>query len=134
MTDFKKRLSSWRQEAGFAQPTQDHPWTTGMVEAHHRQQLLRSALLCLESLQQYDAFSAEILAYVNKGNRTEEQQQRVTDFAAAILQAYEVTSGRALQLAINNVLEDLPREVIQTVYKELPAPPQQSLLRRLFGA
>jgi hypothetical protein len=133
MTDFKSRLSSWRQEVdpGAQPPVQ--PRTTGLVEAHHRQQLLRSALLCMQSLQQYDVFTAEILAYVAKGNRTEEQQQRVTDFAAAVLQAYELTSGRALQLAINNVLADLPREVVRTVYKELPAPPQPSLLQRLFG-
>jgi hypothetical protein len=74
------------------------------------------------------------LSYVAKGkeNRSPELQQRLTDYAAAILQAYEVTSGRALQAAINNILENLPREVIHTIYKELPAQ-QQSLVRRLLG-
>jgi hypothetical protein len=58
--------------------------------------------------------------------------RRSCDFAAAILQAYEVTSGRALQQAVTNIFGRLARETIRTVYKELPSS-QQSLLRRLLG-
>jgi hypothetical protein len=88
----------------------------------------------MESLAAYEAFAAAVLDYVATGkeNRGTELQQKVTDYGAAILQAYEVTSGRALQAAINNVLEGLPREVIRTIYQELPTP-QQTLLRRLLG-
>jgi hypothetical protein len=91
----------------------------------------RSERLLLENLAAYEAFASAVLDYVAKGkeNRGTELQQRLTDYAAAILQAYEVTSGRALQAVINNILENLPREVIHAIYKELPAP-QQSLLRR----
>jgi hypothetical protein len=56
-----------------------------LAEAHHKQQLARSRHLCLENLAAYDAFSAAILAYVANGNRGKEHQQKVTDFAAAIL-------------------------------------------------
>jgi hypothetical protein len=134
MTDIYHRLSSWRSFVATSTPAQEFPATAGLAEAHHRQQVQRSQRLLLENLAAYEAFAEAVLRYVANGkdNRSPELQQRLTDYAAAILQAYEVTSGRALQAAINNVLEGLPREVIRTIYQELPTP-QQTLLRRLLG-
>jgi hypothetical protein len=94
----RQRLSSWRQVAATSTPAQELPGTAGLAEAHHGQQLARAQRLCLESLAAYDAFAAQVLEYVTQGkeNRSPELQQKVTDYGAAILQAYEVTSGRAL--------------------------------------
>jgi hypothetical protein len=134
MTDLQQRLSSWRSFVNKGTPGEELPAAAGLAEAHHWQQVQRSQRLLLENLAAYEAFAAAVLRYVANGkdNRSPELQQRLTDYAAATLQAYEVTSGRALQAAINNILENLPREVIHTIYKELPAQ-QQSLVRRLLG-
>jgi hypothetical protein len=134
MTDIYHRLSSWRSVAANGTPPQELTGTTGLAEAHHRQQVQRSQRLLLENLAAYEAFAAAVLRYVanDKEHRNPELQQKVTDYGSAILQAYEVTSGRSLQATINCILEGLPREVVRTVYQELPAS-QQSVLRRLLG-
>jgi hypothetical protein len=121
-SDLPARLSSWRQVAGITEPPPESPGTGWLVEAHHRQQLQHAFRLCMESLAAYKAFASAVLDYVANGKdtRSPELQQRVTDYGAGVLQAYEVTSARASQAAISNILDGLPREVIRTVYRDLP--------------
>jgi hypothetical protein len=134
-----ERLSSWRRFASDATQPVPVSRVTDRVAAHHREQLRRSRILELENLQAHDQFCKAIEAYVLAGasERSEEHQQRVTDYAGYILRLHENTSARALERALFNVLQDLPHEVeVIRVVREAPPsqlPPQSRLRRFLIG-
>jgi hypothetical protein len=137
MADIEKRLASWRRFAGTVEHPEAASRATDWVTAHHRQQLERSAPLVLENLKAHDLFCQQIEAYVTQhaNTRSEEHQQRVTDYAGFALRMYENATSRALEKALINILTDLPIvkevEVVRTVQ---PAPPpQRSLIDRLLN-
>jgi hypothetical protein len=127
MPDFHDRLSSWRREVDVISPTAS---ATGMVSEDLRRKQLRLSSLILAHQQRHDEFVTDIMAYVTSRKREPEHQQRVTDYAAFLLRAYEGNSTYALKQAIAYVLQDLPREVIRVQEKPVPQP---SLLKRLIG-
>jgi hypothetical protein len=138
MTEIEQRLASWREVAGLGTPSVAAGRTTDWVAEHHRQQLERSALLTLENLKAHDQFCKDIEAYVIAGSseRSEEHQQRVTDYAGYLLRMYENTGASALERALFKVLQD-KFEAVQVIRTVRPAPtselpPQRSWLHRFL--
>jgi hypothetical protein len=136
MTDSDTSLALWREVTGEVTSSVPAAQVSDRVLDHHRQQLERSGRVALENLQAHDQFCKEIETYVLSGasERSAQHQQRVTDFAAYLLQEYENVSVRAFTKANLNILANLPREVEVTrvVHVAAPPPPKRSWLSRFF--
>jgi hypothetical protein len=130
--DLQERLSSWRRmsEVVEAAPKWRAESSPNVDEVRHRQR--RIAVMCLNTVKLLDGFVADLKAYVGNGERDSHSQQRVEDEAAFALGVFEQTSAKALELGIIHELDNLPREVIQTVYVEPPHPPK-SWFQRVLG-
>jgi hypothetical protein len=133
--DIDKRLSSWREAAGIVKRPAATDHSTDYPASHHRQQLAKSARLCMENLQAHEQFCLDLRAFVRRAGRDEETQQRVTDYAGYLLRLYENAGSSALERELVRLLQELahePREavVVQTVHH--PLPPRQSWFSRLW--
>jgi hypothetical protein len=130
--DLHKRLSSWRNMPDVVEhtPKFTSESSVNIEEARVRQR--RFAAMCLNTVKAHDGFVAELTDYLGKGGRSPSHQQRVEDEAAFALGVYEQVSALALEKSIQRELENLPKEVIQTVYVTPPAPPR-SWLQRMLG-
>jgi hypothetical protein len=132
--ELHERLSSWRRIVG--KPGQ-LPASIGEVsinEAEVRMRQRRIANMCLNTVRLHDAFVADLRDHIENGNgdRDVHHQQRVEDEAAFALGVLEQTSALALQKGIENELNNLPKEVIQTVTVPAPPPPR-SWFQRVLG-
>ena len=103
MSELSQSLASWRRFTEAAEPPE--PVSRGIDRAadFHRQHLERSGRLILENLAAHDEFCKAIEAYVTEhaGDRSEEHQQRVADFAAYLLRVYENTNSQSLGHAVS---------------------------------
>jgi hypothetical protein len=135
MKSVEERLSTWRRFAGDAMPPEPVSRGIDRVASLHRAQLERTGRLALENLKAHDQFCAAIEAYVKEraGERSEEHQQRVADYAAYLLRVYENASSQALGPALGHIRDGLPREVVEVI-REIPVvpPPQKSWLSRFL--
>jgi hypothetical protein len=130
--ELQKRLSSWRDVAGVVEHSSDSMGESGFNEVQVRARQRRIATMCLNTVKAHDAFVAELKAYIGKGDRDPSHQQRVEDEAAFALGVFEQVSALSLEKGIQHELQNLPKEVIQTVYVQPPAPPR-SWLQRMLG-
>jgi hypothetical protein len=132
--ELHERLSSWRKVAGVAGQLPASIGEVSINEAEVRMRQRRIANMCLNTVQAHDAFVAELKAFLEKGRRDRDpnQQQRVEDEAAFALGVFEQTSARALEKGIIQELDNLPKEVIETVYVQ-PPPPPKSWFQRVLG-
>jgi hypothetical protein len=138
MTNLSERFGAWREVTSLSKPPEPVSRVTDRVADHHRQQLERAGRLTLANLRAHDHFCRDIEAYVIAGSseRSEEHQQRVTDYAGYLLRLYENTGSRALEQVHFKVLQDKFEEVqvIRSV-REAPRrelPPQRSRLHRFL--
>jgi hypothetical protein len=132
--ELTERLASWRRmpEVIEAAPKWGAESSPNVEEVRHRQR--RIAAMCMNLVKLHDCFVADLQAYVQngKGDRDSHAQQRVEDEASFALGVFEQTSAKALELGIIHELDNLPREVVQTVYVEPPHPPK-SFFQRVLG-
>jgi hypothetical protein len=130
--ELSERLSSWRRIAGVAGhlPASMEDISINEAEVHIRQR--RFANMCLNTVRVHDAFVADLKAYIGQGNRDVHHQQRVEDEAAFSLGVYEQVIALVLQKGIESELNNLPKEVIQTVTVPAPPPPR-SWFQRVLG-
>ena len=118
-----QRLSSWRNVDHPVERVSERLGVSRSAEEHARQQMRRIGILCLLAVKEHDSRYADLEAYVvGQGHRSHQHQQRVNDHAAFALRVYEQGSALALETAVRNVLQDLPREVVRTerVYVQSP--------------
>jgi hypothetical protein len=132
LQQMQRRLSSWRHEAGTVEHSPELLGEPSINEAQVRLRQRRIATMCLNTVRAHDAFLAELKAYVEKGGRDPIHQQRVEDEAAFALGVFEQTSARVLEKGIINESDNLPKEVIETVYVQ-PPPPPKSWFQRVLG-
>jgi hypothetical protein len=130
--DLQRRLSSWRHEAGVVEHSPESLGEPSINEAQVRIRQRRIANMCLNTVRAHDAFVAELKAYIEKGGRDPIHQQRVEDEAAFALGVFEQTSARVLEKGIIQESDNLPKEVIETVYVQPPLPPK-SWFQRVLG-
>jgi hypothetical protein len=128
----QRRLSSWRHEAGVVEHSPESLGEPSINEAQVRIRQRRIATMCLNTVKAHDAFVADLKAFIGKGDRDPDHQQRVEDEAAFALGVFEQTSAVALEIGIQRELDNLPKEVVQTVYVTPPAPPK-SWFQRVLG-
>jgi hypothetical protein len=130
--DLQDRLSSWRRMPGVITraPSLSGESSVNSEEVRTRQR--RIAAMCLNTVQAHDVFVGNLKAYIEQGGRDPSHQQRVEDEAAFALGVFEQTSALSLEKGIQHELQNLPKEVIQTVYVQPPAPPR-SWLQRMLG-
>jgi hypothetical protein len=131
-SDLQERLSSWRRMPGVVAQSalQSGETSVNIEEVRIRQR--RIAIMCLNTVKAHDGFVAELKAYIGQGDRDASHQQRVEDEAAFALGVFEQTSALSLEAGIKRELENLPKEVIQTVYVQPPTPPK-SWFQRVLG-
>jgi hypothetical protein len=130
--DLQQRLSSWRNLPDVVEHAPKLSGETSVNIEEVRTHQRRIATMCLNTVKAHDGFVAELKAYIGKGDRDASHQQRVEDEAAFALGVFEQTSALCLETSIRRELENLPKEVIQTVYVQPPAPPK-SWLQRVLG-
>jgi hypothetical protein len=128
----QERLSSWRHVAGASKPSPQYQGEPSLTENEVKARQRRIGNMCLETVKQHDWFYAKLKDYVETGERDPAHQQRVEDEAAFALAAFEQSSARSLEQGIRHELDGLPKEVIQTVTIETPAP-RKSWFKRLLG-
>jgi hypothetical protein len=130
--DLQERLSSWQRMPDVLgrSPTLGGESSVNIEEVKTRQR--RIGAMCLNTVQAHDVFVGNLKAYIEQGNRDPSHQQRVEDEAAFALGVFEQTSALSLEAGIKRELENLPKEVIQTVYVQPPSPPR-SWLQRVLG-
>jgi hypothetical protein len=130
--DLEERLSSWRRMPDVIEraPALSGESSVNSEEVRIRQR--RIATMCLNTVKAHDAFLIDLKAYIEKGARDPSHQQRVEDEAAFALGVYEQVSALSLEKGIQHELQNLPKEVIQTIYVQPPAPPR-SWLQRMLG-
>jgi hypothetical protein len=129
----QERLSSWRRMPDVVQKRPDSLPDTGVNETELRVRQRRIGNMALTSLQLHAAFYAQLEAFVQQPGRSSHHQQRVEDWAAFTLGVYEQSNALLLQRGIEQELDGLPKEVIQTVSIQ-PPPPPKSWFRRLLGS
>jgi hypothetical protein len=124
--DLQKRLLSWRHMPGVVEHCPDSGGETGVNKREVRQRQRRTGNMCLTTVKAHEAFYANLEAFVRQEGRSPQYQQRVEDMAAFALGVFEQSSALFLEKGIQQELDNLPREVIQTVYVEPPPPPPKS--------
>ena len=131
--ELQERLSSWRRVAGKAGQLPASIGEVSINEAEIRVRQRRIANMCLNTVKAHDAFLADLRYHIGNGNgdRDVHHQQRIEDEAAFALGVFEQTSALALQKGIENELNNLPKEIIQTVTVPAPPPPRSWLQRAL---
>jgi hypothetical protein len=130
--DLHERLSSWRRMPEVIAPPSSLSGESSVNTEEVRIRQRRIAAMCLNTVQIHDVFVGKLKAYIEHGNRDPSYQQRVEDEAAFALGVFEQTSALSLEKGIQHELQNLPKEVIQTVYVQPPAPPR-SWLQRMLG-
>jgi hypothetical protein len=133
-TDLEERLSSWRRVSGVVEQRHDSGGETGVNEREVRARQRRTGNMCLTTVKTHEAFYADLEAFVRQEGRSPQHQQRVEDMAAFALGVFEQSSALLLEKGIQQEHDNLPREVIQTVYVEPPSPPPKSWFQRLLGS
>jgi hypothetical protein len=132
--ELSERLSSWRRVAGVAGhlPASMADMSINEAEVHIRQR--RVANMCLNTVKVHDAFVADLKAQVENQHQQRDlhHQSRVEDEAAFALGAFEQVIALVLQKGIESELNNLPKEVIQTVTVPAPPPPR-SWFQRVLG-
>jgi hypothetical protein len=132
LQQLQRRLSSWRYEAGTVEHSPELLGEPSINEVEVRMRQRRIANMCLNTVRAHDVFVAELKAYVEQGGRDPNHQQRVEDEAAFALGVFEQTSARVLEKGIIQESDNLPKEVIETVYVQ-PPPPPKSWFQRVLG-
>jgi hypothetical protein len=131
--DLEQRLSSWRNLPGVIAQTPSFSGESSVNIEEVKTKQRRIAAMCLNTVQAHDVFVGNLKTYIEHGGRDQSHQQRVEDEAAFALGVFEQTSALALEAGIKRELENnLPKEVIQTVYVQPPQPPR-SWLQRVLG-
>jgi hypothetical protein len=127
--NLKRRLSSWRRNAGVVESSPD----TGEVRAHMRSQHSLLRTLLLDTVEEIDTTLYDLEAYLDHGDRSIIHEQRLDERTASALHTYERAVARVLDRGIDATLRDLPREreVIRTVYVQ--PPPAKPWWKRIFG-
>jgi hypothetical protein len=131
--ELQERLSSWRDVSGVVEHAQLSSGESGINEVEVRKRQRRGARMCINTVKEHDAFIADLKPIVEQGGRDTHHQQRVEDMAAFALGVYEQFSAATLHEGLKNELENLPREVIQTITVPAPQPPK-SWFQRLLGS
>jgi hypothetical protein len=131
--DLKERLSSWRHGAGVVKHSPEQVGESGVNVAEVRARQRRAASMCLDTVTAHDAFYAALKAHVEKQGRDPHHQQRVEDEAAFALGVFEQFSAHNLHNGLTNELENLPKEVIETITIPAPQPPKSWFQRFLGG-
>jgi hypothetical protein len=130
--DLQERLSSWRRLPGVVERSADALKEVSINEAHVRQRQRRAASMCVTLVKEHDQFITRLRTFVeNGGERDSNRQQRIGDMAAFVLGVFEQFSAENLHQGLRNELENLPKEVIQTVTVPAPQPPRPWLQRVL---
>jgi hypothetical protein len=129
--ELNERLSSWCRGAGVAGQLPASLGEVSINEAEVRMRQRRIANMCLNTVQMHDAFVANLKAYIGHGDRDSHHQQRVEDEAAFGLGVFEQVIALVLQKGIESELNNLPKEVIQTVTVPAPPPPKPWFQRML---
>jgi hypothetical protein len=130
--DLHERLSSWRRMPDVVEHAPQLTGETSVTIEEVRTRQRRIATMCLNTVTTHDVFVAELKAYIEKGARDPSHQQRVEYEAAFALGVFEQVSALSLEKGIQHELQNLPKEVIQTIYVQPPAPPR-SWLQRMLG-
>ena len=131
--DLQERLSSWRRMPEVIENRPNSGRELGINEREVQIRQRRTGNMCLHVVKTHDAFYADLEAFVRQEGRSAQHQQRVEDMAAFALGVFEQSSALFLEKGIQQELDNLPREVIQTVYVEPPPPPPKSWFQRLLG-
>jgi hypothetical protein len=129
--DLHEQLSSWRRMPDVIErsPALSGESSLNIEEVRIRQR--RIATMCLHTVKVHDGFVTDLKAHIGKGDRDPMHHQQVEDEAAFALGVFEQTSALSLEKGIEHELQNLPKEVIQTVYVQTPAPPRPWLQRML---
>jgi hypothetical protein len=131
--DLQQRLSSWRRLPGVVERSPESVGELSINEAHVRQRERRAAGMCVTVVKEEDAFISALRAVVeNDDARNPSQQQRIEDMAAFVLGVFEQFSAENLHQGLRQELDNLPKEIIQTVTVPAPPPPR-SWLQRVLG-
>jgi hypothetical protein len=130
--ELKERLSSWRRMPDVVKNRRDLGGEPGANETVIRLRQRNLGYMCMTSMQQHDGFYAQLEAFVQQEGRSPQHQQRVEDWAAFTLGVYEQSNALLLERGVQHELEDLPKEIIQTVYVS-PPPPPRSWIQRALG-
>jgi hypothetical protein len=131
-SELQERLSSWRTMPSVAARSALKSGETSVNIEDVRTRQHRIGVMCLNTVRAHDRFLAELKAYIGQGDRDPSHQQRVEDEAAFVLGVFEQVSALCLEKGIQHELQDLPREVIQTVFVQPPAPPK-TWFQRMLG-
>jgi hypothetical protein len=132
--ELKKRLSSWREVAGVVEHSPDSIGESSINEAQVRQRQRRAESMLLHMLKGHDAFYAALKAHIEQGGREGNYQQRIEDMSAFALGVFEQFSAENIHNGLRNELENLPKEIIQTITVPAPQPPKSWFQRLLFGS
>jgi hypothetical protein len=132
--ELHERLSSWRRVAGKAGQLPASMGEVSINEAEVSMRQRRIGNMCMNTVRVHEAFVADLKDHVGNGNgdRDVHFQQSVEDEAAFALGVFLQTSALALQKGLENELNNLPTEVIQTVTVPAPPPPR-SWFQRVLG-
>jgi hypothetical protein len=131
--ELKDRLSSWRRLPGVVEHSPGATGEPSINEAHVLQRQQRAASMFSHILKEHDAFYASLKAIIDQGGRDANHQQRVEDMAAFALGVFEQFSAENIHQGLRQELENLPKEVIQTITVPAPQPPPKSWFQRMLG-
>jgi hypothetical protein len=132
--ELQKRLSSWRNVAGVVEHPSETLEEASINEAQVRIRQRRITNMSLNTVKAHSAFVADLTAFVEneKAGRDLHHQSRVEDFAAFALGVFEQFSAENLHIGLNNELDGLPKEIIETITIPAPQPPK-SWFQRVLG-
>jgi hypothetical protein len=131
MRDMRERLAAWRTVSDVVEKRPDSESDPGVNETEVRVRQRRIGNMCFIVAQGHDAFYAQLEAFIQQPVRSQHHQKRVEDWAAFSLGVYEQSSARLLERGIQHESDNLPKEVVETVYVTPPSPPKSWFQRAL---
>jgi hypothetical protein len=133
--ELQERLSSWRRMPDVVEKRLDSGGKSGVNETELRVRQRRIGNMCFTTNKAHDAFYEQLEAFVEqeRPRRSQHHQQRVEDIAAFTLGVYEQSSAHLLERGIQQELDNLPKEVIETITIPAPQPPK-SWFQRFLGS
>jgi hypothetical protein len=130
--DLQQRLSSWRSMPDVVQNRRDAGGEPGVNGIELRLRQSHIGTMCLSVLKQHATFYAELEDFVHsQEKRSQHMQQRIEGMSAFRFGVFEQASALLLERSIQQEANSLPKEIIQTVYVQPPAPPRSWLQRTL---
>jgi hypothetical protein len=104
----------------------------GAAAQHTQSQLAQLRTITRLGLVEYDLTCFQVSGYLGIAGRSPAHQRRLQDLAGHLMAGYDVAHDRVIKNAWQDVINDRPEVIVETVTKYVDQP-RKPLLQRIIG-